>query len=107
MVTDDSSNGKIEYSAEEIPESRLYTAKSILTIKPKKEYHNTTFICQAQNAAERTYQSAKIRLYVRYAPKVSTLFWNNNLHINYVPGTWADLREKKNFIKVEELWQNL
>ncbi|KAK7580395.1 hypothetical protein V9T40_001024 [Parthenolecanium corni] len=71
VVTDDSSNGKIEYSAEEIPESRLYTAKSILTIKPKKEYHNTTFICQAQNAAERTYQSAKIRLYVRYAPKVS------------------------------------
>lgn len=74
VVTDDSSNGKIEYSAEEIPESRLYTAKSILTIKPKKEYHNTTFICQAQNAAERTYQSAKIRLYVRYAPKVSALF---------------------------------
>lgn len=70
MVTKRSPNVQLEYSAEQIPESRLFTAKSVLTIKPKKEHHNTTFICQAQNAADRTYQSAKIKLYVKYAPKV-------------------------------------
>ncbi|TMW40286.1 hypothetical protein DOY81_014634 [Sarcophaga bullata] len=36
----------------------------------QKEYHNTTFTCQAQNTADRTYRSAKIRLEVKYAPKV-------------------------------------
>ncbi|KAJ8681625.1 hypothetical protein QAD02_017417, partial [Eretmocerus hayati] len=49
----------------------LYTVKSILTITPRKEHDNTTFTCQSQNAADRTPQNAKLRLEVRYAPKVS------------------------------------
>lgn len=37
---------------------------------PKKEHHNTTFTCQAQNTADRNYRSAKLRLEVKYSPKV-------------------------------------
>ncbi|XP_058798126.1 irregular chiasm C-roughest protein-like isoform X3 [Phymastichus coffea] len=49
----------------------LYTVKSILTVTPRKEHDNTTFTCQSQNAADRTPQNAKLRVEVRYAPKVS------------------------------------
>lgn len=70
MVTKRSPNVRLEYMTEQIPESRLFVAKSVLTIRPKKEHHNTTFTCHAQNTADRTYQSAKIKLYVKYAPKV-------------------------------------
>ncbi|KAI4493872.1 hypothetical protein M0804_002048 [Polistes exclamans] len=49
----------------------LYTVKSILKVMPRKEHDNTTFTCQSQNAADRTPQSAKLRVEVRYAPKVS------------------------------------
>lgn len=52
-------------------DSRRVTAKSILKLTPKKEHHNTTFTCQAQNTADRTYRSAKILLEVKYAPKVT------------------------------------
>lgn len=52
-------------------DSRRFTAKSILKLTPKKEHHNTTFTCQAQNTADRTYRSAKLKLEVKYAPKVT------------------------------------
>jgi hypothetical protein len=64
------SNG-LEYIVEALPDGRLFTAKSIIKLRPKKEHHNTTFTCQAQNAAERTYRSARLRLEVKYAPKVT------------------------------------
>lgn len=60
----------IEYIVEALPDGRRFTAKSILKLTPKKEHHNTTFTCQAQNTADRTYHSAKLRLEVKYAPKV-------------------------------------
>lgn len=60
----------IEYIVEALPDGRRFTAKSILKLTPKKEHHNTTFTCQAQNTADRTYRSAKLRLEVKYAPKV-------------------------------------
>lgn len=60
----------IDYMKEQLPESRRYTAKSVLKLTPKKEHHNTTFTCQAQNTADRTYRSARLRLEVKYAPKV-------------------------------------
>ncbi|XP_065202848.1 irregular chiasm C-roughest protein-like isoform X2 [Planococcus citri] len=59
-----------ESKFEELP-NRLVISRSILRITPKKEHHNTTFACQAQNTAERTPQSAKIKLHVKYAPKVT------------------------------------
>lgn len=59
-----------DYMKEPIGDARRYTAKSILKIMPKKEHHNTTFTCQAQNTADRNYRSAKLRLEVKYAPKV-------------------------------------
>ncbi|XP_065202863.1 irregular chiasm C-roughest protein-like isoform X2 [Planococcus citri] len=71
VVTKKSPSVDIHYYVEQIPESRLFVAKSILTLRPKKEHHNTTFVCQAQNAADRTYQSTKILLLVKYAPKVT------------------------------------
>nr|CAD7256088.1 unnamed protein product [Timema shepardi] len=61
----------IEYIKEFLPDGRRITAKSILKLTPKKEHHNTTFTCQAQNTADRTYRSAKLRLQVKYAPKVT------------------------------------
>ena len=61
----------IEYVKEPVSDSRRFTAKSILKLTPKKEHHNTTFTCQAQNTADRTYRSARIKMEVKYAPKVS------------------------------------
>ncbi|XP_075154282.1 kin of irre [Haematobia irritans] len=61
----------IEDVKEPLADSRRVTAKSILKLTPKKEHHNTTFTCQAQNTADRTYRSAKILLEVKYAPKVT------------------------------------
>ncbi|XP_019700021.2 irregular chiasm C-roughest protein isoform X3 [Harpegnathos saltator] len=49
----------------------LYTVKSVLRVMPRKEHDNTTFTCQSQNAADRTPENAKLRVEVRYAPKVS------------------------------------
>ncbi|XP_055682496.1 irregular chiasm C-roughest protein-like [Lutzomyia longipalpis] len=61
----------IDYMKEPLPDSRRFTAKSVLKLTPKKEHHNTTFTCQAQNTADRTYRAAKLKLEVKYAPKVS------------------------------------
>ncbi|XP_017009219.2 irregular chiasm C-roughest protein [Drosophila takahashii] len=60
----------IEYTVIPLPDQRRFTAKSVLRLTPKKEHHNTNFTCQAQNTADRTYRSAKIRVEVKYAPKV-------------------------------------
>lgn len=54
----------IDYMKEPLSDSRRVTAKSILKLTPKKEHHNTTFTCQAQNTADRTYRSAKLKLEV-------------------------------------------
>lgn len=57
----------IDYMKEPLADSRRFTAKSILKLTPKKEHHNTTFLCQAQNTADRTYRSAKLKLEVCYS----------------------------------------
>lgn len=62
MLTDN-----IEYSIIPLPDQRRFTAKSLLRLTPKKEHHNTNFTCQAQNTADRTYRSAKIRVEVSNA----------------------------------------
>ncbi|XP_012232150.1 irregular chiasm C-roughest protein-like isoform X2 [Linepithema humile] len=49
----------------------LINVRSILRVMPRKDHDNTTFTCQSQNAADRTPQNAKLRVEVRYAPKVS------------------------------------
>lgn len=51
---------------EPLADSRRFTAKSVLKLTPKKEHHNTTFLCQAQNTADRTYRSAKLKLEVKF-----------------------------------------
>nr|XP_022920904.1 irregular chiasm C-roughest protein-like [Onthophagus taurus] len=61
----------IENIVEELSDGRRFTAKSILKLTPRKQHHNTTFTCQAQNTAERTHRSAKMKLEVKYAPKVT------------------------------------
>ncbi|ENN81761.1 hypothetical protein YQE_01854, partial [Dendroctonus ponderosae] len=63
-----------EYIIEKSADSRRFTAKSILKLTPRKLHHNTTFTCQAQNTAERTHRSAKLKLEVKYAPKVMVTF---------------------------------
>ncbi|XP_057658367.1 irregular chiasm C-roughest protein-like [Diorhabda carinulata] len=61
----------IENIVEKLSDGKRFTAKSILKLTPRKVHHNTTFTCQAQNTAERTHRSAKLKLEVKYAPKVS------------------------------------
>lgn len=61
----------IEYMHQQTDNSKLFEARSILKFTPKKEHHNTTFSCQAQNTADRTYKSARLRLEVKFAPKVN------------------------------------
>ncbi|XP_070161633.1 irregular chiasm C-roughest protein isoform X2 [Polyergus mexicanus] len=58
-------------SKEPFDNGPLYTVKSTLRVMPRKDHDNTTFTCQSQNAADRSPQSAKLRVEVRYAPKVS------------------------------------
>lgn len=60
----------IEYMHYQMENSKLFEARSILKFTPKKEHHNTTFTCQAQNTADRTYKSARLKLEVKFAPKV-------------------------------------
>lgn len=54
----------VAYGKEPSPDNRLQTAKSILKLKAKREHHNKTIHCQAQNSADKTYRSASIRLEV-------------------------------------------
>ncbi|KAF3429011.1 hypothetical protein E2986_13299 [Frieseomelitta varia] len=61
----------IKTTKELFDDGPLYTVKSILRVMPRKDHDNTTFTCQSQNAADRTPQNAKLRVEVRYAPKVS------------------------------------
>lgn len=61
----------VEYMKELIPDTKRFTAKSVLKLTPKKEHHNTMITCQAQNTADRTYKSAKLKLEVKFAPKVT------------------------------------
>ncbi|XP_034481026.1 irregular chiasm C-roughest protein [Drosophila innubila] len=74
----------IEYTVIPLPDLRRYTAKSVLRLSPKKEHHNTNFTCQAQNTADRTYRSAKIRVEVKYAPKVKVNVIGSSAGNSYV-----------------------
>jgi hypothetical protein len=61
----------IEQFFEPLPDQpKLVTVRSILKLKPTKEHNNMTITCQAQNMADRTYRSARLKLEVKYAPKV-------------------------------------
>lgn len=62
----------IENTIIPLPDQRRFTAKSLLRLTPKKEHHNTNFTCQAQNTADRTYRSAKIRVEVSNANSAVT-----------------------------------
>lgn len=64
----------IEYIVEPLADGRKFTAKSVLKLMPRKHHHNTTFTCQAQNAADKIHQVAKLKLEVKYAPKVCKQF---------------------------------
>ncbi|KAE8744652.1 hypothetical protein FOCC_FOCC008713, partial [Frankliniella occidentalis] len=66
----ESAAGKPAAESED-PETRRITVRSVLKVIPKKHHHNTTFTCQAQNQADRTYRSARLQLYVKYAPNVT------------------------------------
>jgi Immunoglobulin I-set domain/Immunoglobulin domain/CD80-like C2-set immunoglobulin domain len=54
-----------------MPDSKRYEARSILKLIPKREHHNTTITCQALNSADRQEKTAKLKLTVKYAPKVT------------------------------------
>ncbi|CAH0403755.1 unnamed protein product [Chilo suppressalis] len=60
----------VTYSVEPLPDGQRFTARSIINMTPKKEHHNQTFTCQAQNTADRAYRAASVQVEVKYAPKV-------------------------------------
>jgi hypothetical protein len=60
----------VEYRKELMADNKRYDARSILKLIPKREHHNTTITCQALNSADRQEKTAKLRLTVKYAPKV-------------------------------------
>ncbi|XP_038217087.1 irregular chiasm C-roughest protein-like isoform X2 [Zerene cesonia] len=60
----------VTYTVEALPDGQRFTAKSVIKMTPKQEHHNQTFICQAQNTADRAYRAASIQIEVKYAPKV-------------------------------------
>lgn len=61
----------VEYMKKPMADNKRFEAKSILKLIPKMEHHNTTITCQAQNTADRTEKIAKLKLEVKYAPKVT------------------------------------
>lgn len=63
----------IDYMKEPLTDSRRVTAKSILKLTPKKEHHNTTFTCQAQNTADRNYRAVKLKLEVSYVMRIKSI----------------------------------
>uniref|UniRef100_W8AUB9 Irregular chiasm C-roughest protein n=2 Tax=Ceratitis capitata TaxID=7213 RepID=W8AUB9_CERCA len=75
----------IDYTTLQMPDERRFTAQSTLRLTPKKEHHNTTFTCQAQNTADRTYRSARIRVEVKYAPKVKVNIIGGALEDGRIP----------------------
>ncbi|KAJ0170539.1 hypothetical protein K1T71_013910 [Dendrolimus kikuchii] len=60
----------VTYTVEPLPDGQRFTAKSIIKMAPKKDHHNQTYTCQAQNTADRAYRAASITIEVKYAPKV-------------------------------------
>lgn len=52
-------------------DNKRFEARSILKLIPKREHHNTTIACQALNSADRQEKTAKLKLTVKYAPKVT------------------------------------
>ncbi|XP_037938623.1 irregular chiasm C-roughest protein [Teleopsis dalmanni] len=75
----------VEYTVSQLPDQRRFTAKSTLRLSPKKEHHNTYFTCQAQNTADRTYRSVKIRVEVMYSPKVKVSIINGVSSTDRIP----------------------
>lgn len=61
----------VEYIKKPMSDKKRFEAKSILKLIPKTEHHNTTITCQAQNTADRTEKVARLKLEVKFAPKVT------------------------------------
>lgn len=75
----------IDYMKKLMADNKRYEAKSILKLIPKMEYHNMTITCQAQNTADRTYKSAKLKLEVKFAPKVTVSVISGSLANEKIP----------------------
>ncbi|KAG4072903.1 hypothetical protein HA402_006583 [Bradysia odoriphaga] len=75
----------VELVQEPSPDMRRFTVKSILKLKPYKEYHNKTIICQAQNTVDKAYRTAQVRLEIEFAPKVQVLLVDGALDTGRIP----------------------
>ncbi|CRK89578.1 CLUMA_CG003242, isoform A [Clunio marinus] len=61
----------VEYIKKPMADKKRFEAKSILKLIPKMTHHNTTISCQAQNTADRTEKIVRLKLEVKFAPKVT------------------------------------
>ncbi|XP_053620744.1 irregular chiasm C-roughest protein-like isoform X1 [Plodia interpunctella] len=61
---------KGENKIELLPDGLRSQTRSVLRLKPTKEYHNQTITCQAQNNADRAFRVATVQIEVKYAPKL-------------------------------------
>lgn len=89
-----------------LPDGRRFTVKSILKLTPKREHHNTTFTCQAQNTAERTHRIAHIKLEVSMTSFKQFLYIYTRCFIlssyktkKKLSGEWLEICETTKIIK--------
>lgn len=75
----------VEYMKKPMADKKRFEVKSILKLVPKMEHHNTTITCQAQNTADRTEKVAKLKLEVKYAPKVTVSVISGSLVNEKIP----------------------
>lgn len=75
----------VEYLKKPMEDKKRFEVKSILKFVPKKEHHNTTITCQAQNTADRTEKVAKLKLEVKYPPKVTVSVISGTLANEKIP----------------------
>lgn len=75
----------VEHYKNLMADKKRYEVRSILRLVPKKEHHNTTITCQAQNTADRTEKVAKLKLEVKYPPKVQVSLISGTLANEKIP----------------------
>lgn len=75
----------VEHLKRPMADNKRFEVRSILRLVPKQEHHNTTITCQAQNTADRTEKVAKLKLEVKYPPKVQVSLISGTLANEKIP----------------------
>ncbi|KAG6462376.1 hypothetical protein O3G_MSEX013220 [Manduca sexta] len=61
----------VKSKVELLEDGQRFKTRSVLRLTPRKEDHNQSITCQAQNTADRAHRMATVHIEVKYAPKVN------------------------------------